>query len=84
MGIIGFFKRAFSDMKESAIAQHQVDVANFNAARAESRATWEEAKLSPSGRRALMQKERDGQIAAANQRIAEAQERIAFARAHRK
>lgn len=39
---MGFFKKAFSDMKESAKAQHQVDKANFEAAKAESKANFEE------------------------------------------
>ncbi|MBQ9072295.1 MAG: hypothetical protein IJY25_03990 [Bacilli bacterium] len=37
-----FFKRAFRDMKESAKAQHEVDKANFEAVKAESRANFEE------------------------------------------
>ena len=37
-----FFKKAFQDMKESARAQHEVDKANFEAAKAESRANFEE------------------------------------------
>ena len=37
-----FFKDAFSDMKESAKAQHEVDKANFNAVKAESKANFEE------------------------------------------
>ena len=37
-----FLKRAFNDMKESAKAQHEVDKANFVAAKAESRANFEE------------------------------------------
>ena len=44
MGIKNFFKNAFSDMKESAKAQHEVDKANWDAARAECKAQWEEAK----------------------------------------
>lgn len=79
MGIKAFFKKAFGDMKASTKAQHEVDRANFNAAKAEARATWEEAKLSPSERAALMQKERDEQIAAAKERQAEAEARIEFA-----
>lgn len=73
-----FFKKAFQDMKESAIAQHEVDKANFAAAKAESRAQWEEAKAmrDPSKRKAMMQKEREEQIAAAKTRTAEAQARI--------
>ena len=37
-----FFKKAFSDMKESAKAQHQVDKAEFAAAKAEAKANFEE------------------------------------------
>ncbi|MBR2160251.1 MAG: hypothetical protein IJ938_02940 [Clostridia bacterium] len=37
-----FFKKAFQDMKESAKAQHEVDKANFEAAKAEARANFEE------------------------------------------
>ena len=39
-----FLKNAFKDMKESAKAQHEVDKANWQAAKAESKAQWEEAK----------------------------------------
>jgi hypothetical protein len=80
MGIKSFFKKAFSDMKASTKAQHEVDKANFAAAKAEAKATWEEAKMSPSARQELMQKERDEQIAAANERTAAANERIEFAK----
>ena len=68
MGIKAFFKKAFADMKESTKAQHEVDKANFAAAKAEAKANWEEAKMSPSQRQAKMQEERDAQIAAANER----------------
>ncbi|MBQ8345371.1 MAG: hypothetical protein IJY42_03795 [Clostridia bacterium] len=37
-----FLKKAFRDMKESAKAQHEVDKAQFEQARAESRANFEE------------------------------------------
>ena len=78
MGIKSFFKRAFSDMKADAKAQHQVDKANFNAARAESRAQWEEAKAmgKPETRKAMMQAQRDGEIAKAKKRQNDAQARI--------
>ncbi len=78
MGIKNFFKRAFSDMKEDAKAQHEVDKANFAATKAESKANWEEAKAmgKPETRKALMQEERDAQIKAANERAAAANERI--------
>ena len=76
MGIKNFFKNAFGDMKKNAKAQHEVDKANFAAAKAESRATWEEAKMSPAALQDLMQKERDAQIKAANERTAAAEARI--------
>ena len=41
MGIKAFFKKAFGDMKKSAQAQHEVDKANFAAAKAEARANFE-------------------------------------------
>ena len=37
-----FFKKAFQDMKDSAKAQHEVDKANFAAAKAEAKANFEE------------------------------------------
>ncbi len=60
-----FFKGAFSDMKDSAKAQHEVDKAQFAAARAESKAQWEEAKAmgDPKRRKTVMQAKRDEQIA---------------------
>ena len=76
MGIKTFFKNAFKDMKESTKAQHEVDKANFAAAKAEAKANWEEAKMTPSQRQAKMQEERDAQIAAANERRAAADARI--------
>ena len=76
MGIKAFFKKAFADMKESTKAQHEVDKANLAAAKAEAKANWEEAKMSPSQRQAKMQEERDAQIAAANERKAAADARI--------
>ena len=42
MGIKAFFKKAFGDMKESTKAQHEVDKAEFEAAKAEARANFEE------------------------------------------
>ncbi len=42
MGIIQFFKNAFSDMKKSAKAQREVDKANLKAVKAEARANFEE------------------------------------------
>ena len=80
MGLKSFFKKAFGDMKESTKAQHEVDKANFRAAKAEAKANWEEAKMSPSQRQAKMQKEREAQIAAANERKAAADARIDVAK----
>ena len=56
-----FFKKAFADMKESAKAQHEVDKANFEAAKAESKAQWEEARAmgNPEKRKAMMQAQRE-------------------------
>ncbi|MEE1318896.1 MAG: hypothetical protein UHD05_05235 [Ruminococcus sp.] len=65
-------------MKENAKAQHEVDKANFAAVKAESKANWEEAKAmgDPERRKAVLQAERDEQIAAAKERQVEAQARI--------
>ncbi|MBQ2125182.1 MAG: hypothetical protein II196_05245 [Spirochaetales bacterium] len=79
MGIIkNFFKNAFNDMKESAKAQHEVDKANFQAAKAEAKANWEEAKAmsNPQFFKESQQKKYDEMIAEANDRIAATQERI--------
>lgn len=79
-----FFKKAFQDMAQSAKAQHEVDKAQLEAVKAESKAQWEEAKMTPAGRQALMQDERDKQIAAAKERTAAAQERIDLAKSRQK
>ena len=73
-----FLKKAFNDIKESAKAQHEVDKANFAAAKAESKAQWEEAKAmgKPETHKAMMQAQRDEQIKEAAQRKAEAEARI--------
>lgn len=65
-------------MKESAKAQHEVDKANFAAVKAESKAAWEEAKAMgrPGTHKAMMQAQRDEQIAEAQARTAAAQKRI--------
>ncbi len=78
MGLINFFKKSFSDMKKSAKAQHEVDKANFEAARAESKAGWEEAKAmgDPERRDGVMQAKKEEEIRIANERRAKAEERI--------
>lgn len=45
MGFKDFFKKAFSDMKAGAQAQHEVDKAEFEAVKAESKANFEENKF---------------------------------------
>ena len=69
MTVAEFLKKAFQDMKDSAKAQHEVDKAQFAAVKAESKAQWEEAKAmgDPDRRKAVMQTERDKQIAEANE-----------------
>lgn len=52
MSIKQFFKNAFSDMKESAKAQHKVDKANFEAVKAESMANFEENRGKNTYKRA--------------------------------
>ena len=47
-----FFKKAFRDMKESAKAQHEVDKANFAAAKAEAKANFEENRGTNTFRKA--------------------------------
>ncbi len=73
-----FLKKAFKDMKESAAAQHEVDKANFAAAKAESKAQFAEAKAmsKPETMKKMQQAQRDAQIKEANERIASAQKRI--------
>ena len=70
----------FKDMAESTKQQHEVDKAQFNARKAESAATWEEAKLSPKARQALMQEQREEKIAEANKEREAAEARVAHAK----
>lgn len=78
MGVKKFFENAFADMKADAKAQHEVDKANLAAVKAESKASWEEAKAmgKPETRKKMMQNERDEQIAEANKRKADAESGI--------
>ena len=50
-----FFKDAFKDMAENTKAQHEVDKANFAAAKAEAKATFEENRFTNSYARAKAQ-----------------------------
>lgn len=100
----GFFKKAFKDMGESTKAQHEVDKANWNAVKAESKAnfeenrgtntfkrakegakkSWDDAHMSPAERQAQTRLEQEKQIFEANERKAEAEERILKAKQDRK
>ena len=92
MGIKRFFKKAFSDMKESTKAQHEVDRAEFRAVKAESKANFEENRGRNTFRKAKADAKKSwddahmspSQRAAKeqrvrDQRIAEANRRIAEA-----
>jgi predicted lipoprotein len=87
MGVKEFFKKAFSDMKEEAKAQHELDKANFEAVKAESKANFEAvkaeskanfeaAKRTPDEMRAERQKAREQQIEEAKDREAKAKAKI--------
>ena len=73
-----FFKKAFTDMKESTGAQHEVDKANFAAARAESKANFVQAKAmsKPENYKKIRQAELEKEKAQAEERIKAAEERI--------
>ena len=72
----GFFAQAFEDMKKSAVAQHELDKAQFAAVKAENKSNWEEAKLSPAQKAPKRQAELNEQLEESNKRIAEANARI--------
>ena len=73
---MGVVKKIITDIKEDAAAQHQVTKANFQAAKTQGKATWAEAKLSPKEQAKKRNADRQAQIAAANEKTAEAQDRI--------
>ena len=70
---MNFLKKAFNDIKESAKAQHEVDVANYRAAKLERRATFQENRLKFKMRKEYAQAKREAQLAEANERIAKAE-----------
>ena len=74
----GFMKRAFRDMKESARLQRQIDMANFQAVKLETKAFYQEQKrLSKPTVRSAAEKERmQKELEAANQKVAEAQAKV--------
>ena len=61
-----FFANAFSDMKESAKAQHELDKANFEAVKAESKANFEENRFHNSVARAKEQSKKSWEDAKMN------------------
>ena len=73
-----FMKRAFRDMKESAKLQHQIDKANFQATKLETKAFYEEQKRlsKPSVRTAAEKQRMQKELEAANKRVADAQAKL--------
>lgn len=78
MRIIQFFKKSFSDMKESAKEQRKVDKANFEAVKLESKARFQEAKLksSLSFRKQNERAKQEAALNAANEKIAALSARV--------
>lgn len=78
----GFFKRAFRDMKESAKLQRQIDKANYQATKLETKAFYEEQKRlsKPSVRTAAMKEEQLKELEAANKRVEEAKAKVEAAK----
>lgn len=78
----GFFKRAFRDMKESAKLQRQIDKANYQATKLETKAFYEEQKRlsKPSARTAAMKEEQLKELEAANKRVEEAKAKVEAAK----
>ncbi len=74
--------KAFKSMKASAKAQHEVDKAEFEEAKAEAKANFEEAKAMGRSetREAIMQEERDEKIAEAKARTEAANARYEAAK----
>ncbi|MBE6214569.1 MAG: hypothetical protein E7131_07900 [Rikenellaceae bacterium] len=74
----GFFRKAFRDMKESAKLQHQIDKANFEAAKLESKAFFYEQKNQshPTARTKAEKERMQQELDAANKRVKEAQEKL--------
>ena len=74
----GFFRKAFRDMKESAKLQHQIDKANFEATKLESKAFFYEQKYQskPTARTDAEKERMQRELDAANNRVKEAQEKL--------
>lgn len=82
---IGFFKRAFNDMKESTRRQHEIDKANFKAHKLEAKATFQEHKAMSSRdtRKAIEEREYEKQMQEAKARQEAAERRIEKAKLSR-
>lgn len=67
----GFFKAAFRDMKQSAKLQRQIDRANYQAVKLETKAFYEEQKRlsNPKVRNAVEKQRMERQLAEANARL---------------
>ena len=70
----GFFKAAFRDMKQSAKLQRQIDRANYQAIKLESKAFYQEQKRlsNPKARSAAEKARMERQLAEANARLEKA------------
>lgn len=79
---VGFFKRAFNDMKESTRRQREIDRANFKAHKLEAKASFQEHKAQNSRktRKAIEEKEYEKQMQEAKARQEAAEKRIAEAK----
>ena len=82
---VGFFKRAFNDMKESTRRQHEIDKANFRAHKLEAKASFEEHKAMNrrDTRKAIEEKEHQEQMQEAKARQEAAEKRIEEAKQSR-
>jgi hypothetical protein len=82
---VGFFKRAFNDMKESTRRQREIDRANFKAHKLEAKASFQEHKAlnSRDTRKAIEEKEYEKQMQEAKARQEAAEKRIEEAKQSR-
>lgn len=70
-----FMKKSFKDMKESAQLQHEVDKAEFQAAKAKSKADFAEAKKFSQSFQTRIREEREEKLRTAKTSIAESERR---------
>lgn len=74
----GFFRKAFRDMKQNAKLQRQIDKANFQAVKLETKAFYQEQKRlsNPQLRSASERQRLETELAAANRRVEEARAKV--------